>query len=198
MLKGEPVIVMPALWHAGEKVFGKPDLIVHTTWLRTQLESGRLTLADPLAALELQEPAPFLGDAGAQGHYVVINLVFSAHLEDRQDGVEGLRGPDQDPDVHSGPASGLHAATPTHRARCTGHAVPVAISALGAPLDQDLAAMRDQFIEIKVKGGRFRPWRDAIVANNPKHTDEQWARAKAAIARHPTAAETPPAAPYRR
>ena len=42
---------------------------------------------------------------------------------------------------------------------------------------------RDLYIEIKVNGAKYLPWRDAIVASNPSNADERWSTAKEIIAR---------------
>ena len=60
---------------------------------------------------------------------------------------------------------------------------PVEItSILDGKLDPDLAALRDQFVEIKVNGARYLPWRDDIVASNIGNADERWHTAKQVIA----------------
>ena len=188
MLKGVPVIALPTLWHAKERVFGRPDLLIHTAWLQSQLEKGTLALPEPYLLQELQAPALGLGSSGAPGHYVVVNLVFSTHLNETGK---------TDPKVYAsqvriqtfmlGQLQGYMPANAYLIARdAVAAPFPVAIqSTLNASLDPDLAAMRDQFSEIKQNGAKYRPWPDPIVKNNPKNDDERWARAKAAIALHP-------------
>ena len=51
-----------------------------------------------------------------------------------------------------------------------------------AGLDPDLAALRDQFVEIKINGAAYLPWRDAVVAPNSGNADERWHSAKHSIA----------------
>ena len=60
------------------------------------------------------------------------------------------------------------------------------ISTLGGALDPDLAALRDRFVEIKVNGARYLPWRDAIVASDIGNADERWHTAKRVIANEKT------------
>ena len=62
--------------------------------------------------------------------------------------------------------------------------LPVEItSTLNQALDADLASLRDLYIEIKVNGAKYLPWRDAIVASNPSNADERWSTAREIIAR---------------
>ena len=191
MLKGVPAIVLPSLWYAGEKVFGKPDLIVRTTWLRDQLASGRLALADPAAKLAGTGGAGARPGPGRRRRPLRHRSTWSSPPTWRK---LAQRPRDQANVAQAriqayilGQLQGYMPPAAYFIGRTAPSALtPVAIgSTLGAPLDPDLAGLRDQFIEIKVNGARYRPWRDALVANNPKNTDERWARAKAAIARHP-------------
>ena len=188
------------LWYAKERVFGKPDLIVHTAWLRSQLKIGSLTLSGPPDLLQvLQAPAPGLSSAGTSGHYVVVNLVFSTHLDEKGK---------TDPGVYASQArmqtfilGHLQGYMPANAYLIARDAVtaplPVAIqSTLNTPLDPDLAAIRDQFVEIKLHGAKLRPWRDPIVKNNPKSDDKRWARAKTAIALHPDGGGDPRLLPH--
>ena len=50
-------------------------------------------------------------------------------------------------------------------------------------MDEDLAALRDLFLEIKLNGAQYRPWEDEIVALNTSHSDDRWRTAKETIAR---------------
>jgi uncharacterized protein len=62
--------------------------------------------------------------------------------------------------------------------------LPVGIlSEVGHPLDGDLAALRDRFVEIKVNGAHYLPWRDQVVAADLTQGDERWCTAKETIAR---------------
>jgi uncharacterized protein len=61
--------------------------------------------------------------------------------------------------------------------------IPIRItSELNQPLDRDLAAIRDQFVDIKLHGAQYAPWRDAVVASNLGHREERWRTAKRLIA----------------
>jgi uncharacterized protein len=62
--------------------------------------------------------------------------------------------------------------------------IPVRISsALNEPLDDDLAVIRDRFLDIKLHGDRYLPWRDAIVESDLGHRGDRWLTAKQIIAR---------------
>ena len=62
---------------------------------------------------------------------------------------------------------------------------PLAISTyieLNTPLDEDLREMRDQFLEIKLNGNNYVPWKDDIVRSNIFVSDDTWITAKKKIA----------------
>jgi uncharacterized protein len=68
--------------------------------------------------------------------------------------------------------------------------VPIA-SGLDVSLDEDLAAIRDWFVDIKINGAQYLPWEDAIVASSLGEGDERWAAAKDTIARERTPGRDP-------
>jgi uncharacterized protein len=172
MQRGAPVIAQPALWWAPERIYGVPDLLVRCSWLR---EHG-------------------LGQAGTNDDnpdcYVVVDLKFTTKLQDssktrdRQSYAAQVR-------LYSYMLGCLQGVMPRRAWLVTrdrlADPLPVDItSALGAPLDPDLAALRDRFVEIRVDGNKYLPWRDAIVASNLGHADERWQSAKQTIAREKT------------
>ena len=62
--------------------------------------------------------------------------------------------------------------------------LPIAVSAkLNQPLADDLVAMRDRFVEIKVDGAKYVPWEDELVASDIGTRDDRWRTAKGIIAR---------------
>jgi uncharacterized protein len=64
-------------------------------------------------------------------------------------------------------------------------------SSLGDSLDEDLAAIRDRFIDIKLHGAQYLPWKDDIVAINLSNQEESWSTAKEIIAREKTPGDDP-------
>lgn len=179
MLSGTAVIAQPALWWAPERVYGVPDLLVHTSWLRDNFP-------DLLSEVEGQAVAPNLRDAGMLGHYIVFDIKFTTKLDE----------PRKDKDLESyaaqvriysyilGHLQGLmrQKAYLITRDRIS-NPLPVDISStLKCPLDDDLAAMRDKFMDIKLNGANFTPWQDDIVVSNIKQPAGRWRTAKNIIA----------------
>ena len=174
MQQGAPLIAQPALWWAPERVYGAPDLLVHTSWIRQRFPD-------------------LLDDAEAQarrgrldGHYVVFDQKFTTKLDDRRK-TRDLEVYAAQVRIYTYMLGQLQGTMPKQaflvaRDRLF-DPLPVDIGCkLGGPLDEDLAAMRDQFVEIKVNGDQYAPWQDEIVASNPDEASERWHTAKRIIA----------------
>src|SRR4030067_3814255 len=69
--QGAPVIAQPALWWAPERIYGAPDLIVHSDWLREKYPG-------------LGEALQGAGNAQQPGHYLAFDLKFSTRLDSRE------------------------------------------------------------------------------------------------------------------
>lgn len=167
--KGTPLIVRPALWWAPERIYGVPDLLVHTSWLRDNF------------------PDLLPVDTYIPEHYVVFDIKFTTKL-DRPGKAKDLRSYAAQVRIYSYILGHLQGFMPQKAYLITRDRIcdplPVDItSTLGEPLDQDLAAIRDQFVEIKLNGARYVPWRDDIVRSNLKHQNDRWRTAKDIIAR---------------
>jgi uncharacterized protein len=181
MGQGAPLIAQPALWWAPERIYGAPDLLVHTAWLRQKFP-------DLLGEAESQAAAPYLGDSGQPGHYVVFDLKFTTKLDNKKARDRGYEAQARIYNYIVGHFQGL---MPKHafliaRDRVN-NPLPVEIqSDLDTPLDADLATMRDQFTDIKINGAQYKPWEDEIVASNIGQSSERWATAKDIIAREKT------------
>jgi uncharacterized protein len=179
MRKGVPVICQPALWWAPERIYGVPDLIIHTTWLQKRFP-GLLTSS------ERQTIAENLGPSNGPGHYIVFDMKFTTRL--------GAPNKMRDLEIYSAQIriyayilGHLQGAMPLRsflitRDRVTDFEAVKVNSRLHHPLDRYLAAMRDQFSEIKSKGAHYLPWRDECVASNVANHDERWHTAKEVIA----------------
>jgi predicted RecB family nuclease len=168
MLQGIPLIAQAALWWAPERIYGVPDLLVHTDWLKEHFPG-------------LPE------EKNSVGHYVVFDLKFTTKLEESSK-AKDLQNYAAQVRLYTFMLGHLQGIMPSGAFLVTRDRVndplPVEItSVLNEPLDADLAALRDQFIEIKVNGSRYVPWKDAIVAANLANSDERWATAKETIAR---------------
>jgi uncharacterized protein len=179
MKKGTPVIAQAALWWAPERIYGVPDVLAHTSWLAEKFP-------DLLEGTDWQAPAPGLGHAGKPGHYVVLDMKFTSKLDSRRK-AKDLEGYAAQVRTYSYMLGHLQGVMPRQgylipRDRIS-DPLPIEItSTLNQPLDADLVSLRDRFVDIKVNGANYLPWRDAIVASNYAHQDEQWHTAKKIIA----------------
>ena len=180
MRQGVPVIAQPALWWAPERIYGVPDLLVHTSWLRERFP----TVMDEV---DSRRAASNLGEGGRQGHYVVFDLKFTTKLDDRRK-AKDLETYAAQVRIYSYMLGQLQGFMPEQaflitRDRLDGP-LPVDISSEpGRSLDEDLAAIRDQFVDIKVNGASYLPWEDEVVASNSDQRDDRWGTAKKTIAR---------------
>jgi hypothetical protein len=182
MRRQVPVLIQPALWWAPERIYGAPDLLVHTSWLY-----GRFPHLEPTAA------SP--GGADNGGHYVVLDIKFTSKLDSAQK-AQDLASYAAQVRVYSYMLGHLQGIMPRRAYLVTRDRpfdpLPVDVtSTVGRPLDEDLAALRDRFIEIKVNGAQYVPWRDAIVASNLSHQDARWHTAKQIIAHERTPGRDP-------
>ncbi len=178
--RGAPVIAQPALWWAPEQVYGVPDLLVHSAWLHDKFP----TL---LTEEEARMPAPHLDPSVDQGHYRVIDLKFTTKLDGRAKSTD-LQNYAVQMRLYTYMLGHLQGYMPKQAYLVTRDRVadplPVAItSPLDQSLDEDLAALRELFLEIKLNGAKYRPWVDEIVALNTSHSDERWSTAKETISR---------------
>lgn len=172
MARGTPVIAQPALWWAPEKIYGAPDLLVHTSWLGEHFPQLLAQAAPP------------------QPHYVVFDFKFTSKIEESSKSKERQAYAVQ-VRLYSYMLGQMQGVMPSFACLVTRDRVqdpfPIPITAQpGAPLEDDLQALRDHYLEIKLNGTRYLPWRDALVASNPGNSDERWRSAKQIIAREKT------------
>jgi hypothetical protein len=177
---GAPVIAKPALWWGPERIYGVPDLVVHTSWLEQRFP--RL-----FSPFEKNSIAANLPTGGKPGHYVVFDIKFTTGLDGSDKKIDYANYSAQ-VRIYSYMLGHLQGVMPRNAYLLTRDRLfdplPVGIiSALGQPLDVDLMAVRDQFREIKVHGSKYRPWKDSIVTSNLSNEDERWGTAKDVIAR---------------
>jgi hypothetical protein len=177
--KGTPVLAKPALWWSKERIYGVPDLIVHTSWLAERFH----TL---IPGFEDESPAPHVTGGDRPGHYVVFDIKFTTGL-DGSDKKLAFANYAAQTRIYSFMLGQLQGSMPRHayivaRDRLF-DPMPIRItSALDQPLDGDLASLRDQFLQIKSAGSKYLPWRDSIVESNLSNKDEGWTTAKELIA----------------
>jgi predicted RecB family nuclease len=176
---GVPAIAKPALWWGQERVYGVPDLIVHTSWLEEKFPQ----LAGPSHKNSMAANL----SGGRPGHYVVFDIKFTTGLDTMAKKVAYANYAAQ-VRIYSYLLGNLQGIMPQNAYLVTRDRLfdplPVKItSVLGESLDADLAAVRDLFIEIKVHGSKYRPWKDVIVNSNLSNEDERWSTAKDIIAR---------------
>lgn len=174
-----PVIAKPALWAAKERVYGVPDLIVHTSWLAAAFPQF-------IGQYERDSIAVNLDPPDKPGHYVALDLKFTTGL-DEADKKKDYANYSTQVRIYSYMLGRLQGLMPRNAYLVTRDRVsdplPVRItSTLGEPLDGDLAAIRDHFADIKLHGAGYRPWKDSIVASNLSSDSEMWAKAKESIA----------------
>lgn len=177
MRRAVPVLVQPALWWAPERIYGVPDVLVHTSWLEDHLP-------------HLATSATDLDGGGKPGHYVVFDMKFTSNLNGTQK-AKSFEGYAAQVRIYSYILGHLQGVMPQRGYLVTRDQlfdpIPVEItSTLNRPLDGDLAAKRDQFVDIKLHGAQYVPWRDPIVASNLGHREERWHTAKQVIARSKT------------
>jgi len=169
-----PIIVEPALWWAPERIYGVPDLLVHTAWLKNRF---------PNAWQALQSQA----DPGPEPDgYVIVELRFTTLDDDRQTR-DSLKVAEAQVRLNTYILGHLQGWTPTRGLLITRDRVddplPIPISSgPDQPLDDDLAKIRDQYVEIKTNGARYTPWEDEIVAADVAGGDERWHAANGLIA----------------
>lgn len=178
--KGIPIIAQPALWWAAECIYGVPDFLVHTSWLRQKFPE--------LLATTMQETSEKVGSPkGEQEHYVVLDIKFTTGLNETQK-AKDLANYAAQLRIYSYILGHLQGYIPQRAFIITRDRIsaplPVEISSmLNSPIDEDLASLRDRFLEIKLNGARYTPWEDDIVASNISHKDDRWRTAKEIIAR---------------
>lgn len=179
MRQGAPIIAQAALWWAPERIYGLPDLLVHTTWLRARFPEA-------LDEANSRADAPALGGRGRQGHYVVMDLKLTTNLDERAK-AKDLEVYAAQVRLYSYMLGQLQGYLPRQAYLIARDRVddplPVEITCeLGQALGKDLAAIRDHFVEIKLNGADYWPWEDEVVASNLDQPDDRWGTAKKIIA----------------
>lgn len=172
-----PVIVQPALWWKPERIYGVPDIIIHSAWLKEKFPD-------------------WLTDAECDTEsYYVFDLKFTTAIDspkkqtDFKNYAAQIR-------IYSYILGYLQNSMPPmgfiiSRDRIY-NPLPVEInSMLNEQLDTDLAGMRDHFLEIKLNGNKYVPWKDDVVKATISDDDEKWATAKKIIATEKTVGGDP-------
>ena len=175
MQANTPVIAQAALWWAPERIYGTPDLLVHTSWLKENEEALTVAGYDSVAWASSDLPE----------HYVVFDIKFKTGL-DRTEKKQDWAFCSGQVRLYSYMLGHLQQFMPKAAyiiARDRTHnpyQAPVT-STLGAALDADLAAMRDTVLDIKLNGAAYYPWQDDRTFIND-FEDATWKSAKKQIA----------------
>jgi uncharacterized protein len=168
--RGTPVIASPALWWGPERVFGVPDLLVRSAWLRERFP-----------AIDLQ--------SASADYYVVIDLKFTTRLDSTEKKLS-LSNYAAQVRIYSYIVGHLVGVMPARallvcRDRIDNPLDVMIHSVLGSPLDNDLRGIRDRYLDIKLNGGSYRPGVDPQIASNLSNDqDDPWHSAKLEIARN--------------
>lgn len=170
LIEKVPVIVQPALWWAPARIYGVPDLIAHTSWLEDHFPDSFKELLAPGAS------------GGVPDGYVVFEIRFRRGADKA-----GLKPIAAQIRLNTYILGHLQGWMPSRGFLITRDAIaqpaPIEIkSKLAQPLDADLRAKRDQFLEVKLHGDTLVPWRDDKAQVNIGESSERWQSAKALIA----------------
>ncbi len=176
MRHGMPVIAQPALWWAPERIYGVPDLLVHSSWVAECLPEMRTV------ALE-------------NDHYLVLDIKFTTKL-DTSSKARDFENYAAQVRLYSYILGQLQGQVPAAALLITRDRVdePLVVrvkSDLDSPLDPDLAALRDRYLNIKLNGAAYTPWTHHEVVYNLANDDERWNKAKSQIAREHVAGGDP-------
>lgn len=128
-----------------------------------------------------------LGKAAAQGYYVVFDIKFTTKLDENAK-AKDLESYAAQVRIYTYMTGQIQGLMPSKgfliaRDRISNPLQINITSKLGQRLDGDLSAIRDKFIDIKINGANYLPWRDAIVASNLSNQDDKWRTAKGTIAK---------------
>jgi len=179
MQKETPVISQAAIWWAPEKIYGVPDLLIHSLYL----------LDETNAILDEDEKGWLLKAIKVnnnQDFYIVFDLKFTTKLDETSKAIDLINYAAQ-VRIYSYILGHLQGFMPNKSYLITrdriASALPVSItSKLDEPLEQDLVDIRKRFLEIKLNGHKYVPWKDKIVSVNIHNQDDQWSEAKNEIA----------------
>lgn len=166
MEQNVPVIAQAALWEPNEKLYGVPDLLVHTSWAREYLPSistlieeyeGYVVL-DLKATRKLDEPSKKIDRSYYEAQVRLYSYMLAAIQQ------------------HMPPVAFIV----THDHLNDPLVVPIR-SQLGQALDEDLAEYCERYRRIAQHGHNWKPWEHAEIAPNYSYHDERWETAKQTI-----------------
>lgn len=165
-----PLIAGAAIWWAPEKIYGVPDLLVHTTWLHEHFPE-----------LELPSNQP--------GHYVVFDMKFTTKLDSTQKKLSFVNYSIQTR-IYSYIIGQIVNVMPTNsflicRDRISNPLMVDIRSEVGKLLDEDIRNIRDKYLDIMLNGSSYTPWtHDQVCINLVNDQDYPWHSAKLDIARN--------------
>ena len=165
LTQGHEVLTKCALWGGDQaKIYGTADIIAKNTWVYNTWPHLRPAEEEP-------------------EHYCILDAKFMTKLQTPDKKTELTMASSQ-VRLYSWILGHIQGFMPPRAFLiCRDGVVPVSVGhTLGAPLDPELAALRDRHLDIKLNGADYLPWRDAVVApgwSNDK--DEPWSGAKKRI-----------------
>jgi len=171
MEKRVPIIKHAALWNAEERVYGAADVIFLRSWMEEKYGNRVL------------DEANGTGD----DYYIVADLKFTRNLgkkaKDAKIYADQVR-------LYSWMLGMMQQRMPKYGYLITRDSinepleVPIGYR-LGDELDDGMRKIRDAFVDIKLNGANYLPWRDRVVAPNfANEHDEPWKAAKKCIAEY--------------
>jgi len=173
------VIVQPALWWSPERIYGVPDLLVSLGWLRDAARMGRFRVTDQRLQQLIASPA-------SNSAYVVLDCKFTTKLTETEKKVS-LQNYAAQVRIYTYMLGKLQGWMPPCALLITRDRLVDPISVESdpnpqRPFDADLVDLRDRFLDIKLRGDQYLPWRDAAVSMDLSAADEKWGRAMTTIA----------------
>jgi hypothetical protein len=159
-----PVISQAVLHCASEKLYGIPDLLVHSEWLHANFPQvcDKLGEYQGYIVLDLKNTGEFGKKSTDTRYYQAQVRLYSYMLGQIQQAMP--------------PIALLVARNQVFQPI----KVPIS-SGYGQPLDADLAAQCERYRRILRHGHEWRPWQHAEVLPNYSTSDDQWADAKKRI-----------------
>ena len=165
LAQGHEVLTKCALWGGDEaKIYGTADIIAKNTWVYNTWPHLRPTEEEP-------------------EHYCILDAKFMTGLQGSKKKTE-LSIASSQVRLYSWILGHIQDFMPPRAFLiCRDGVVPVPVGhTLGAPLDPELAALRNRHLDIKLNGADYLPWRDAVVAPGwANDKDEPWSAAKKRI-----------------
>ena len=167
-----PALLQPALWWAPESIYGVPDVIALRSFVIQRFP-------------ELEEFLPPIDDR--DDYYVVLDIKFTTKL-DSTSKIRDLKNYEFQLRIYTYALGELQGYMPKYAFIAARDRIfdplPVKVSSnTDTPFNDELAILRDQYLDIKQNGGTYTPWTHSEVKYNLSNDNEKWNKAKKKIAR---------------